>query len=108
MLINKAQECQKLTCSQLHKKAERVSCLLLDKGQLTSGDYVALVFQPGIDLIIAFYACIYVGLIPVPIRPPHLQNVQTTLPTVKMIVEMSRTKAVLTTGQTIKLLKSKV
>jgi acyl-CoA synthetase (AMP-forming)/AMP-acid ligase II len=58
-------------------------------------------------LIVAFYACLYVGIVPVPVRPPHVQNVQTTLPTVKMIVEMSRTKAVLTTGQTIKLLKSK-
>lgn len=81
---------------------------MLDKAQLSSGDHVALIFGPGTDLIVAFYGCLYVGLIPVPIRPPHSQNIQTTLPTVKMIVEMSRTKAILTISSTIKLLKSKV
>jgi acyl-CoA synthetase (AMP-forming)/AMP-acid ligase II len=107
VINSKSQEIQKLTCSQLHKKAERVGCLLIDKAQLGSGDHVALIFGPGVDLIVAFYGCLYVGLIPVPIRPPHSQNIHTTLPTVKMVVEMSRSKAVLTTSQTIKLFKSK-
>ena len=30
------------------------------------------------------------GLVPVTIRPPHPQNIATTLPTVKMIVEVSK------------------
>ena len=75
---------------------------------MTSGDHVALIFPPGIDLIAAFYACLYVGIVPVPIRPPHVQNIQTTLPTIKMIVEMSRVKAILTLNSLIKLFKSKV
>ena len=99
---------QKLTCAQLHKKAEKVACLLTEKGQLNSGDHVALIFPPGVDLIAAFYACLFVGIVPVPIRPPHVQNIQTTLPTIKMIVEMSRAKAILTLNSLIKLFKSKV
>ena len=31
----------------------------------------------------AFYGCLYVGAVPVPIRPPHPQNLITTLPTVR-------------------------
>lgn len=50
-----------LTCSQLHKRAERVGCLLLEKGKLNTGDHVALVYPPGVDLICAFYGCLYVG-----------------------------------------------
>jgi len=103
----KGQEVQKLTCGQLHKKAERVACLLMEKGQLTSGDHVALIFSPSIELVAAFYACLYVGVVPVPIRPPHVQNIQTTLPTIKMIVEMSRIKGILTSSSFIKLFKSK-
>ena len=90
----KGQEVQKLTCSQLHKKAERVACLLVEKGQLQAGDHVALVFNPSVELVAAFYGCLYVGVVPVPIRPPHIQNIQTTLPTIKMIVEMSRIKGI--------------
>lgn len=50
-----------LSCSQLHKKAERVGNLLLEKGKINTGDHVALIFPPGIDLICAFYGCLYVG-----------------------------------------------
>lgn len=96
-----------MTCAQLHKKAERVACLLLERGQLNNGDHVALIFPPGVDLVAAFYGCLYVGIIPVPVRPPHTQNIQTTLPTIKMIVEMSRIKAILTLGSFVKLFKSK-
>ncbi|CAF0872512.1 unnamed protein product [Brachionus calyciflorus] len=107
VINSKGQEVQKLTCLQLHKKAEKIACLLLEKAQLSSGDHTALIFSPGVDLICAFYACLYIGVIPVPIRPPHVQNIQTTLPTIKMIVEMSRIKAILTNNSLVKLFKSK-
>lgn len=47
-------------------------------------------FSPclGIDLIAAFYGCLYAGCVPITVRPPHPQNIATTLPTVKMIVEV--------------------
>ena len=41
------------------------------------------------------------------LRPPHPQNLQTTLPTVRMIVDVSKSAVVLSAGQVIKLLKSK-
>jgi hypothetical protein len=49
-----------------------------------------------------------VGCVPVCIRPPHPQNVASTLPTVRMIVEVSKSVAILTTAITVKLLRSKV
>ena len=55
----------------------------------------------------AFYGCLYVGCVPVTIRPPHPQNVASTLPTVRMIVEVSKSQGILTNSATIKLLKSK-
>ena len=50
-----------MTCSQLHKRAERIGMLLIEKGKINTGDHVALIFPPGLDLIAAFYACLYVG-----------------------------------------------
>ncbi|XP_061648425.1 disco-interacting protein 2 homolog A isoform X6 [Phyllopteryx taeniolatus] len=93
------------SCLQLHKRAERVAAALM--GRLNTGDHVALVYTPGIDLIATFYGCLYAGCVPVTVRPPHPQNLATTLPTVKMIVEVSKSVCILTTQAIMKLLKSK-
>lgn len=47
------------------------------------------------------------GLIPVPVRPPHANNISTTLPTVKMVIDVSKSRAVLTTHTIAKGLRSK-
>uniref|UniRef100_A0A672NBI5 Disco-interacting protein 2 homolog C-like n=1 Tax=Sinocyclocheilus grahami TaxID=75366 RepID=A0A672NBI5_SINGR len=96
-----------LTCLQLHKRAEKIATLLYERGQLRDGDHVALVYPPGLDLIAAFYGCLYAGCIPITVRPPHPQNISTTLPTVKMILEVSRSVCVMTTQAISKLLKSR-
>ncbi|OWK03274.1 DIP2C, partial [Cervus elaphus hippelaphus] len=75
-----------LNC-RLHKRAEKIAVMLMERGHLQDGDHVALVYPPGIDLIAAFYGCLYAGCVPITVRPPHPQNIATTLPTVKMIVE---------------------
>ncbi|KAM4604634.1 disco-interacting protein 2 homolog C isoform 2-T2 [Polymixia lowei] len=96
-----------LTCVQLHKRAEKIAAMLAERGHLQDGDHVALVYPPGIDLIAAFYGCLYAGCVPITVRPPHPQNISTTLPTVKMIVEVSRSVCVMTTQNICKLLRSK-
>lgn len=96
-----------MNCLQLHKKAEKLALAAIENGKLKSGDHVALVYPPGLDLICAVFGCLYVGIIPVAIRPPTLSNLTTTLPTVKMIVQVSKSVAMLTTTSIIKLLKSK-
>lgn len=107
MLNSRNQIAASYSCSQLHKRAEKIGCLLMEKGKLNTGDHVALVFPPGVELVSAFYGCLYVGCVPVTIRPPHPQNVASTLPTVRMIVEVSKSVAILTNSTIIKLLKSK-
>lgn len=36
-----------LTCVQLHKRAEKIAVLLMERGHLQDGDHVALVYPPG-------------------------------------------------------------
>ncbi|CAL8240921.1 unnamed protein product [Merluccius merluccius] len=107
VLNSKGTVASSASCLQLHKRAERVAVALMDKGRLNAGDHVALVYPPGIDLIATFYGCLYAGCVPVTVRPPHPQNLATTLPTVKMIVEVSKSVCILTTQAIMKLLKSK-
>lgn len=107
LLNAKSSESATLTCLQLHKRAERVGAHLLEKGRVNTGDHVALIYPPGLDLICAFYGCLYVGVVPVTIRPPHPHNLHSTLPTAKMIVDVSKSVLILTTAQVSKLLKSR-
>ncbi|KAB1254015.1 Disco-interacting protein 2-like protein C [Camelus dromedarius] len=95
-----------LNC-RLHKRAEKIAVMLMERGHLQDGDHVALVYPPGVDLIAAFYGCLYAGCVPITVRPPHPQNIATTLPTVKMIVEVSRSACLMTTQLICKLLRSR-
>ncbi|GMR53977.1 hypothetical protein PMAYCL1PPCAC_24172, partial [Pristionchus mayeri] len=103
----KSTEAETCTASGLLRKAERVGALLADKARLNPGDHVALIFPPGIELVAAFYGCLSAGVIPVCVRPPSSSALQTTLPTVRMIVDVSKAVAILSTPAIIKLLKSK-
>uniref|UniRef100_A0A8C7GI45 Disco-interacting protein 2 homolog Ba n=1 Tax=Oncorhynchus kisutch TaxID=8019 RepID=A0A8C7GI45_ONCKI len=87
------------TCSQLHKRAEKITSALMERGGLNTGDNVVLLYPPGIDLIAAFYGCLYAGVIPVTVRPPHPQNLAATLPTVRMIIDVT---CILTTHVNVK------
>ncbi|CAL8070422.1 unnamed protein product [Calicophoron daubneyi] len=70
----KGQEASSLTCAQLLRRAERLGSLLQEKGKATVGTVVALLYPPGTEMICAFYACLLIGAIPVPIRPPRLDQ----------------------------------
>ncbi|MBN3321278.1 DIP2B protein, partial [Atractosteus spatula] len=95
------------TCVQLHKRAEKIAAALMERGSINTGDNVVLLYPPGIDLIASFYGCLYAGCIPVTVRPPHPQNLAATLPTVRMIIDVSKAACILTTQVLMKTLRSK-
>ncbi|XP_046808733.1 disco-interacting protein 2 isoform X2 [Lucilia cuprina] len=107
LLNSKGSIAKTLTCSELHKRAEKIAALLQEKGKIEPNDHVALIFPSGLDLLCAFYGCLYLGAVPITIRPPHPQNLITTLPTVRMIVDVSKSVIVLSIQSIIKLLKSR-
>ena len=96
-----------LNCSQLLRRAERVGAYIADKANLSSGDHVVLLYSPGFDLIVAFYACILFGLIPVVVRPPTPSTGTSSLPTIRMIVDVSKAVAILTSHGIHRYLRSK-
>lgn len=61
-------------------------CVYLNFGHFFS--LVSTISSAGIDLIAAFYGCLYAGCVPVNVRPPHPQNLAATLPTVRMIIDV--------------------
>ncbi|KAJ3586961.1 hypothetical protein NHX12_013352 [Muraenolepis orangiensis] len=95
------------TSLQLHKRAEKITAALMERGGLNTGDNVVLLYPPGIDLIAAFYGCLYAGVVPVTVRPPHPQNLTATLPTVRMIIDVSKAACILTTQPLMRILRSR-
>uniref|UniRef100_A0A8C8HUW2 DMAP1-binding domain-containing protein n=1 Tax=Oncorhynchus tshawytscha TaxID=74940 RepID=A0A8C8HUW2_ONCTS len=95
------------TCVQLHKRAEKIAAALTEKGSVNTGNNVVLLYPPGIDLIASFYGCLYAGCVPVTVRPPHPQNLAATLPTVRMIIDVSKAACILTTQNLMRILRSK-
>uniref|UniRef100_A0A669EQG0 Disco-interacting protein 2 homolog Bb n=1 Tax=Oreochromis niloticus TaxID=8128 RepID=A0A669EQG0_ORENI len=84
------------TCIQLHKRAEKIAAALTEKGSINTGENVVLLYPPGIDLIAAFYGCLYAGCVPVNVRPPHPQN-----------LAVSKAACILTTQNLMRTLRSK-
>lgn len=58
-----------LTFADLYTRAYAVARTLAERGQ--SGDRAVLLFPPGLDFIVAFYACLLAGVIAVPMMVPR-------------------------------------
>ena len=60
------------------------------------GDRVLLAYPPGLEIICAFFACVRLGLIPVPVYPPSSHGFQAALYKMNFIAKDSGASAVLT------------
>ncbi|MCL4204447.1 MAG: AMP-binding protein [Pirellulaceae bacterium] len=58
-----------LTYAQLHCKAMAVAAHLQTRMQ--RGERAWLLFPPGLDSIVAFFGCLYAGVVAVPLSPPR-------------------------------------
>lgn len=63
------EETESITYLQLQQNAQAVAIELLKRYK--KGDTALLIFDASIDVVIAFWACVYAGIIPVPIPIPN-------------------------------------
>src|ERR1043165_7877775 len=66
---------------------------------LKYGDRVLLVYPPGLEVIVAFYACVRVGVIPVPAPPSAIVNFDLGLARLAFVAEDCQPRTVLTTQE---------
>ncbi|MGF1681171.1 amino acid adenylation domain-containing protein [Photobacterium minamisatsumaniensis] len=57
-----------ISYSELYRDATSLACHL--KTKLDEGERAVLLYPPGLDYIRAFYACLYAGIVAVPLYPP--------------------------------------
>jgi acyl-CoA synthetase (AMP-forming)/AMP-acid ligase II/acyl carrier protein len=58
-----------LTFHDLDRRARAVAAHLQSSG--LSGTRAVLIFQPGLEFIVAFFGCLYAGVVAVPVDPPR-------------------------------------
>ncbi|CAM2946460.1 acyl-CoA synthetase [Legionella steigerwaltii] len=63
---------EQLSYSKLQSEARSLARLIMSKTQ--KGDRVLLIYPPGLEFVIAFFACMYAGVISVPSYPPFNQG----------------------------------
>lgn len=85
-----------LTYGELDRHARALAVQLLEQGN--SGERVLLLYAPGLDYIIAFFGCLYAGMIAVPVYPPHPARMERTLPRLLSIIRNARPTIALTTS----------
>jgi|688.fasta_scaffold73197_5 acyl-CoA synthetase (AMP-forming)/AMP-acid ligase II len=59
------------------------------------GERVLLIYQPGLEYVVAFFACLYAGLVAVPVYPPRFNK---SMPRLQAIVADAQAKIALTTA----------
>lgn len=88
-------ECQ-LTYGELEQAVDSLVGYLVRRVQ--PGARVLLLYPPGIDVVIAFWACICAGLVPVPAPPLDPVRRKHSLPRLHAIIEDAQVALVLTTS----------
>lgn len=87
---------RRLSFAQLHDRALAAAARLSES--LAPGSRALLLFPPGLDYVVAVFACFYAGVVGVSAYPPHPRRVERTLPRLYAIAADADVDAVLTTA----------
>jgi acyl-CoA synthetase (AMP-forming)/AMP-acid ligase II len=94
-------ETAELTYAELHLQAQTIAVKLQSITQ--PGERALLLFQPGLEFILAFFGCLYAGVIAVPAYPPRRNQSLSRLQSIATDAEATivlTTSSLLTTLQT--------
>lgn len=99
-LQNGKNESRRLTYQQLNYQAQQLAIHLKNRTQ--PGDRILLLYPPGLDFIIAFFACLYVGVIAIPLYPPRPNR---SINRIKAIIANAEVKLGLSTSEAFSLIE---
>jgi acyl-CoA synthetase (AMP-forming)/AMP-acid ligase II len=83
-----------LTYQELDQKARAIA-VELQRLKVTPGERALLLYPSGLEFIVAFFGCLYAGVVAVPVYPPRRNQRMTRL---QAIVKDSEAKFALTTA----------
>lgn len=89
-------EDQTLSFSSLYHRANRFGSVIA--GQSRNGDRALLLFPPGLDFVVAFFACLRAGVLAIPLYPPDLARPNRGARSISAIAADASPTLVLTTA----------
>jgi thioester reductase-like protein len=75
------------TFSQFAQRVQDIALHLQQVTDVPTGSRVLLVYAPGVEMIAAFFACVRLGYIPVPVYPPPRHNVVSAMQRMAYVAE---------------------
>ncbi|MEM9809076.1 MAG: AMP-binding protein, partial [Cyanobacteria bacterium P01_D01_bin.56] len=90
------------TYSMLDLQARAIATCL--KG--LQGERALLLYPQGIEVMAAFFGCLYAGVIAIPVPPPDAGRLKRTLPRLQEIVKDAEATLVLSIGRIINLIQT--
>src|SRR5262245_28416566 len=87
------------TYADFSKYTRNLAAYLSQQVGLKHGDRVLLAYPPGLEIMVAFFACARVGVIPVPVTPPTSMHFDVDLAKLAFIAHDCQARAVLTTRE---------
>lgn len=85
-----------LSFEDVDRAARKVAAALQRDAHVVKGDRVVLCFPPGLDFALAFWGCLYAGVVGIPVYPPYPGTLAKDLPKFNRLVEDSGAAVVLT------------
>ncbi len=82
-----------LTNAELDRWIRAIAVALRDR--VPAGERALIICPPGLDYVAAFFACLYAGVIAVPVYPPNPALLKRTLPRLLGVIEDARPAIVL-------------
>jgi acyl-CoA synthetase (AMP-forming)/AMP-acid ligase II/acyl carrier protein len=95
-LLDGEAESAELTYAELDRRARALAAELQSRQPV--GERALLLYPPGLDFVVAFFACAYAGLVAVPAHPPRPRRAD---PRARQILVDSRARLALTTGDVL-------
>jgi thioester reductase-like protein len=96
-LDHEGKERDNYTFLAFHERTRHLAAYLSREAGLQRGDRVLLVYPPGLELLVAFFACARIGVIPVPVYPPTPMSFESGLAKLTFIARDCEARAALTT-----------
>lgn len=104
---NKSKEVSMLSWKKFDRKVATIASMLKTKLMLTAGSHVILMHTHSEDFVVAVYACMVLGIIPIPISPINERRLDEDVPALLNVVKDYSIKAILVNNETDNALKTK-
>lgn len=84
------------TYREFFYRTKSIASHIYNTHSFKAGDRILLAYPPGLEMICAFFSCVRLGLIPVPVYPPTAHGFDASVKKMNFIAEDCGAKAVLT------------